>query len=78
MEVWWNMIPHTGILKMEDEQITIGSYVEQISLIVDKNILEVGISGDIMIGIYKLNESDSQFAYEIPESAQIQSFEMEK
>ena len=70
--------PHTGILKMEDEQVTIGSYVEQISLIVDKNILEVGLSGDIMIGVYKLNESNSQFAYEIPESAQIQLFEMEK
>ena len=70
--------PHTGILKMEDEQLQIGSCVEEISLIVDKNILEVGLSGDIMIGIYKLNESDSQFAYEIPESAQIQLFEMEK
>ena len=47
-------------------------------MIVDKNILEVGLSGDIMIGVYKLNESNSQFAYEIPESAQIQLFEMEK
>ena len=69
--------PHTGILKMEDEQLQIGSCVEEISLIVDKNILEVGISGDI-IGIYKLNEGNHQFAYEIPESAQIQLFEMEK
>ena len=59
-------------------KVQIGSYVEEISLIVDKNILEVGISGDIIIGVYKLNKSDNQFAYEIPESAQIQLFEMEK
>ena len=63
---------------IESEQIQIGSYVEEISLIVDKNILEVGISGDIMIGIYKLKDRKSQFEYKIPESAQIQLFEMEK
>ena len=42
-----------------------------IQMIVDNRIIEVGISHDIIIGVYKLRNSHKEFTYQITDKAQI-------
>ena len=48
-----------------------------IQMIVDNRIIEVGISHDIIIGVYKLRNSHKEFTYQITDKAQIHIYVLE-
>lgn len=45
--------------------------VSHIQMIVDNNIIEVAISHDIIIGVFKLKNSHKEFKYKLTDKAQI-------
>lgn len=82
--------PQTQSLSIDGTKHEFQQKIRKLELFVDDNILEVGIwledrtdtqnekvIGSTLIGMYQTKEKKNSLSYEIPESVQIQIFEME-
>lgn len=59
------------LLTIDDKKYRIVDKVSHIQMIVDNNIIEVAISHDIIIGVFKLKNSHKEFKYKLTDKAQI-------